>query len=97
MNFAKNAIEMSYDSQIIFIDEVGRLERERKCLYEYVSRLIKESSIRKDQIIIMIIRENLLQEILELFDIKPIKIWNLQAKPRENKVREIYEFILKKI
>ena len=97
MNFANNAIESSYNSQIIFIDEVGRLERERKCLYEQVSRLIDETNRMKDKVVILIIREYLLQEILKLLDIKPMKIWVLQEKSEEKKVREIYEFVLKKI
>ena len=91
MNFANNAIESSYNSQIIFIDEVGRLERERKCMYEQVSRLVDETNRMKDKVVILIIREFLLQEILKLLDIKPVKIWILQEKPGEKKVREIYE------
>jgi nucleoside-triphosphatase THEP1 len=94
MDFANNAIQKSYSSQIIFIDEVGRLERERKCMYEQISRLIDETKKMNDKIIIMIVRESLLQEILELLNIKPMKIWTLQEKSEEKKVIEIYNYIL---
>ncbi len=94
MSFANNVIKSSYSSQIIFIDEVGRLEGERKCMYEQISGLVDETNRMKDKAVIMIVREDLLHEILVLLDIKPMKIWSLHKKPKEKNVREIYDFIL---
>ena len=95
LNFANNAIKTSCNSKVIFIDEIGRLEREKKCLYKEISKLLKEKQKIDDKIIIMVIRDFLVQEILELLDIEPLKIWKIKEKPGEGLAKDIYEFILK--
>ncbi len=76
---------------------MGRLEREKKCLYTEISKLIKKIQRKNDHVVVLVIRENLIKEILRLFEFKPQKTWILEEKPNEKKVKEIYDFILQKI
>jgi len=79
------------------VDEIGRLEREKKCLYSEVSHLVKKIQRKSDSAVIFVIRGDLIHEILSLLDFKPIKIWKIEEKPDEKKAKEISNFIIQTI
>lgn len=92
LDFANSRIKEAMHSEIIFIDELGRLEAERKALFSSVKTLIHSIS-NSSKILILVIRKEFVIKMQKLLDFKLNFLYNFE---REKKV-EIAENINKKV
>ncbi len=96
LNFAIKAIENSSESEIIFLDEIGRLESEKKGLYSAVYKLF--SSINKSKkIIILGVRQEVIPQLKKLFLISPQEILIIEGRPYERLLEEVFDFIISEL
>ncbi len=92
LNFAFSVIKESRKNDIIIIDEIGRLENEKKGLYKAIDNLLE--NVRNDEkIIILVIRKDLLQELMLLFNITPIEIWEVKHSTKDNVLSNLMDFV----
>ncbi len=92
IEFASKAIRASKDSDIIFIDEIGILENEKRCLYEPVKALLEEINF-KEKFILLCIRERVLPQLLALFKLKLDDLWRISSNPDEEILDQLVRFI----
>ncbi|MCG3216678.1 MAG: hypothetical protein KAS63_08130 [Candidatus Heimdallarchaeota archaeon] len=93
LQFAKDAIISSLDSEIIFLDEIGRLEYNKKGIYEPTFNLLRKIEDLKQKIIIVAVREGIQSEIYNLFKIKPDRVWKITQYPQADLWEEIIHHI----
>lgn len=67
---------LSISNKIMIIDELGPLELARQGLYESIIAVLN-SNISEISILLLIIREKLLDEVISFFNLSPIKIFSL--------------------
>ncbi len=91
LNFAKQGIIRAKDNKLIFIDEIGLLEKERKGLYLAVKPVLDEDS--KDKLIFMVVREGVVEELERIFDISNITVIELSEYPSKALIEEIHQRI----
>ena len=92
LDFAFSVIKESKRNDIIIVDEIGRLEKEKKGLYKAIESLFND--VKKDiKIVIMAIRKDLLQELLSLFSIRPAEIWEVKHSTKDSVLSNLIECI----
>ena len=79
--------------EIIFVDEIGKLESKKKGLYEAVQDLVNHVKDEERKLVILSVREELEPIMDLLFEIDPQKIWKLKKQPDEELLSEIMDVI----
>ena len=96
LDFAFSVIKESKNNDIIIVDEIGRLEKEKKGLYGAIESLLND--VKTDvKIIILVIRKDLLQELLKLFNIRPAEIWEVKHSTKDSVLSNLIECIKNEI
>ncbi|NPD88349.1 MAG: AAA family ATPase [Asgard group archaeon] len=94
LKFAAKTLETASDYDIVFIDEIGRLEVKKRGLYKSIFKLLK--SINKEgKIVIFGVRQEVVHQLSRLFSIHPNKTWFLTKQPSEDFLIKVTEFIIK--
>jgi nucleoside-triphosphatase THEP1 len=93
LNFAKESIKTSYETDIIFVDEIGKLEGSKKGLYAAVQDLVTHMKEEEKKLVILSVREELESVMDLLFEIDPQKIWKLKKQPDQILLQEIMDVI----
>ena len=92
LKFAFSVLKESKKNDVIIIDEIGRLENKKRGLYKAIENLLNE--VRNDiKIVILVIRKDLLQELLELFKIAPTEIWEVKHSTKDNVLSNLIEIV----
>lgn len=92
IEFASDAIRTAKDSKIIFVDEIGILESEKKLLYEPVKALLEEINIQ-DKFVLLCLRERVLPQLLALLKHKVDDLWRIGSKPDDEILNQLLSFI----
>ena len=69
IRFAEEAVRTASDSEIIIIDEFGRLEREKRGLFSVINDLVKQIREKKETILIMITQIDVVNKAKELLEL----------------------------
>lgn len=88
IKFAEQAITTASDSKIIIIDEFGRLEREKKGLYNAIINLVEQIRDKEEAILLMVIQIDVVDKAIKLLNLEPEEIWTLKEKCNNKKIRE---------
>lgn len=88
IKFAEQAIRTAIDSKIIIIDEFGRLEREKKGLYNAIINLVEQIRDKEGTILLMVIQIDVVDKAIKLLHLEPEEIGTLKKKHNNKKIRE---------
>ncbi len=88
IKFAEQAITTAIDSKIIIIDEFGRLEREKKGLYNAIINLVEQIRDKEGTILLMVIQIDVVDKAIKLLNLEPEEIGTLKKKYNNRKTRE---------
>ena len=94
LNFASDAIKHSLETEVIFIDEIGRLEAEQKGLFSDISRFFSSNEISK-KIVILGVRQEVVPILSNLFSIHPNVVKMIEERPCEELIEEISNIVIK--
>jgi len=89
IKFAEQAMTTAIDSKIIIIDEFGRLEREKKGLFNAIRNLVEQIRDKKGTILLMVIQIDGVDEAIKLLSLEPEEIGTLKKKHNDKKIREL--------
>ncbi len=94
LNFAKEAIKTSIYDEVIFIDEIGKLEANCEGLYTATKELIDKQT---KSIFVLVIREDNMDQILHCLalDEKRVRIIKIIERPNKQLINRIKTDILK--
>ncbi len=94
IKFAEQAIATAVNSSIIIIDEFGRLEREKKGLYDATKKLIE--NIRDKKVtLLMIVQIDVVDQAKDLLNIHPEETWILKKKSNKKTIQDSVKKVLK--
>ena len=88
IKFAEQAILTAIDSKIIIIDEFGRLEREKKGLYNAIINLVEQIRDKEEAMLLMVIQIDVVDKAIKLLNLEPEEIGTLKKKHNNKKIRE---------
>lgn len=88
IEFAEQAIKTAVNSKIIIIDEFGRLEREKKGLYNAVIDLVEQIRDKEGTILLMVIQIDVVDKAIKLLNLEPEEIGTLKKKHNNKKIRK---------
>ena len=88
IEFAEQAIKTAVNSKIIIIDEFGRLEREKKGLYNAIIDLVEQIRDKEGTILLMVIQIDVVDKAIKLLNLEPEEIGTLKKKNNNKKIRE---------
>lgn len=88
IEFAEQAIKTAVNSKIIIIDEFGRLEREKKGLYNAIIDLVEQIRDKEGTILLMVIQIDVVDKAIKLLNLEPEEIGTLKKKYNNRKIRE---------
>ncbi|MCE7747858.1 MAG: hypothetical protein GPJ51_05635 [Candidatus Heimdallarchaeota archaeon] len=88
IKFAEQAITTAIDSKIIIIDEFGRLEREKKGLYNAIINLVEQIRDKEGTILLMVIQIDVVDKAIKLLNLEPEEIGALKKKHNNKIIRE---------
>ncbi len=92
IEFASDAIRTAKDSKIIFIDEIGILENEKKLLYEPVKTLLEKINLQ-DKFVLLCLRERVLPQLIALLKLKIDDLWRIRSRPDDEILNQLIRFI----
>ena len=93
LSFAANSLKDVSDVDLIFVDEIGKLESKKEGLYEPFSKLISTIN-EEEKVIILGVRKEIVPQLSELFSFDTRKIWFLEKHPSEDLLLEVIDFII---
>ncbi|MHA1955186.1 MAG: nucleoside-triphosphatase [Candidatus Heimdallarchaeaceae archaeon] len=93
LNFVTKSLDEVSELEVIFFDEIGRLESRKEGLYDTITKFISTSNIEK-KIIILGVRQEVVKQLEVLFSIQPRKVWFLTEQPSEISLDKVSDFIL---
>ncbi|MCE7739602.1 MAG: hypothetical protein KAU62_06905 [Candidatus Heimdallarchaeota archaeon] len=96
IKFAEQAIKTAVNSKLIIIDEFGRLERDKKGLYNATNQLIESIRDKKGKILIMIVQIDVVDKAKNLLNIHPEKTWVLKKKSNKKLIQDSVKKELKR-
>lgn len=88
IEFAERAIKTAVNSKIIIIDEFGRLEREKKGLYNAIIDLVEQIRDKEGTILLMVIQIDVVDKAIKLLNLEPEEIGTLKKKHNNKKIRK---------
>ena len=88
IKFAEQAITTAIDSKIIIIDEFGRLEREKKGLYNAIINLVEQIRDKEGTILLMVIQIDVVDKAIKLLNLEPEEIGTLEKNHNNKEIRE---------
>ena len=89
IEFAEQAIKTAVNSEIIIIDEFGRLEREKKGLYNAIIDLVEQIRDKEGTILLMVIQIDVVDKAIKLLKLEPEEIVTLKEKYNSKKIRDL--------
>ncbi|MCG3220809.1 MAG: AAA family ATPase [Candidatus Heimdallarchaeota archaeon] len=93
LNFAAKALEDVTDVDVIFLDEIGKLESKKEGLFDSFSKLILTVN-EEEKVIILGVRKEIEPQLSELFSIETEKVWILEKHSSEDLLLEVADFII---
>ncbi len=96
IRFAENAIQSASDSEIIIIDEFGRLEREKRGLFDVINELVEQIRDKPETILIIIIQIEVVDRAKEILELEPEETWELQRESRNEIIEQEIMKLLEK-
>ncbi len=85
--FAEEALKKASDVKLAIIDEFGRLEREKRGLYEGVKKLVELIRDKQETVLLMIVQIDVIEDAKVLLELEPEKIWELKKDSSNEKVK----------
>lgn len=96
IRFAENAIQSASDSEIIIIDEFGRLEREKRGLFDVINELVEQIRDKPETILMIIIQIEVVDRAKEILELEPEETWELQRESRNEIIEQEIMKLLEK-
>lgn len=95
LNFVSKTLDDVSNLDIIFVDEIGKLESKKEGLFDTISKMF--SVIIKEKIVILGVRQEIVNQLTDLFSIYPEKVWILSEQPSEILLDEVFDFIIESL